>query len=184
MEILSGHLPLMAGSELAVPLQSFTCFYFPPLCSYDNVLAIDPGHWRSLLNKAVVQASLHAACLNTCTTEGRVAWGAHGCTCGYMLYARRTNKACSAWPHCLPQTCTDGKGEAAANLKQALKLSGGSCVPAGLGSQGQHAGLPVCSCNFHPPAIPAILRPLTPAPLPPGATPQAAAARWARRWNS
>ncbi len=26
-----------------------------PLCSYDAVLAVDPSHWRSLLNKAVVQ---------------------------------------------------------------------------------------------------------------------------------
>lgn len=25
------------------------------VCSYDNVLAIDASHWRSLLNKAVVQ---------------------------------------------------------------------------------------------------------------------------------
>lgn len=24
-------------------------------CSYDNVLSIDASHWRSLLNKAVVQ---------------------------------------------------------------------------------------------------------------------------------
>ena len=44
--------------------------------SYDNVLSIDPSHWRSLLNKAVVQ------------------------------------------------TCTGDKDEAAAHLKQALKLSG------------------------------------------------------------
>ena len=29
--------------------------------SYDRVLAADPGHWRSLLNKAVVQTCLGAA---------------------------------------------------------------------------------------------------------------------------
>ena len=33
-------------------------------CSYDNVLSIDASHWRSLLNKAVVQVRvwLRAAC--------------------------------------------------------------------------------------------------------------------------
>lgn len=49
-------LPAPAGMAVKLHVHTHTPIYPSPfLRSYDNVLAIDASHWRSLLNKAVVQ---------------------------------------------------------------------------------------------------------------------------------
>ena len=149
-------------------------------CSYDNVLSIDASHWRSLLNKAVVQVRHMCACVrweaynnNTINAAACLPVAAPGLASSPPSLLGR----CHSKPNrlrCMPlvlQTCTGDKDQATFNLKLALKLSGTPLPAAAAGpllaTSGPHSEVMFQSriaspCSLLPPTT--LSRSLPPAP--------------------
>lgn len=178
------------GCWTQLAISSPACVFCLPArpCSYDNVLSIDASHWRSLLNKAVVQVRMrvHASVgglEHEHTTAAASGMCARTCLAASPSRRRPQPNQTDRTLHCMPrvlQTCTGDKDQATFNLKLALKLSGTPLPAAALGH------LLKCPWVLHRIALQSAAShpPRSPPPPPPPLLLQARAACCPRRWTS